>query len=92
MSDMVERVANALDARRLEMALEPGRSQRAYSLELARAAIAAMRDPTDVMVRAAQRVEGHRDENWDTEEAHAARWGAMVDAAFANPSPADNAA
>jgi len=101
MSEMVERVARALvtlhggrwDAMIFES--EDGElCQHAY-LELARAAIAAMREPTDAMkAEGCEELGGFVTQDlWDgfahSSDVAAAIWRAMIDAGLAEPADAD---
>lgn len=79
MSEMVERVADALERWAFESG--GGGVERAKSLSLARAAIAAMREPTAEMVQAGRHV-SHGDDGWVGAEAAAEVWRDMVDAAL----------
>ena len=74
MSEMVERVARAViyaDAEAVENEIEPTSPK--WAIALARAAIAAMREPSEGMLRAAE---------WPASRRHADAWKTMIGAAL----------
>lgn len=77
MSEMVERVAKAID--RVSTAMNPHRTDQELLEAAARAAIEAMREPTDEMLASLK-------EDWWDNETPLTVWQAMIDGALAKPA------
>jgi hypothetical protein len=94
MSEMVERVARALQRDDFETAneadavwndqSEPDPYKESYRSS-ARAAIAAMREPTALMLFVARKMEADNEHRWVKAVGHD-YWEAMIDAALAEPA------
>lgn len=76
-SDMVERVAKAIDVAFIEWKDTPGTPPMPWNETLARAAIEAMREPTTAMLHASTM----QVPTWDN-DASRRKWQAMIDAAL----------
>lgn len=76
-SEIIERVAKALEAPMIDMS--PGMTPQGRLRLMARAAIKALREPTAEMLLAAQEQPG--------QQSYADVWRAMIDTALADPLP-----